>query len=83
MLSEAIYRAQYHCNIHLLLHDRAGTSTSLLKLKSRPSVRISAVDARINIKLEAPVFWDDEVYFKVRNGTQYRHGHAIKTIRFQ
>ena len=28
MLSEAIYRAQCHCNIHLLLHDRAGTSAS-------------------------------------------------------
>ena len=44
----------------------------IIKLKSRLSVRsfldawISAVDARIDVKLaqnEAPVFWDYEVYF--------------------
>ena len=49
-----------------------GVAIYYIKLKSRPSVRsfldawISAVDARIDVKLarnEAPVFWDYEVYF--------------------
>ena len=43
MLSEAIYRDQCHCNIHLLLHDRAGTSASLLYKDEKPSVCVSAI----------------------------------------
>ena len=35
MSSEAIYRAQCHCNIHLLLHDRAGTSASVIYTQVR------------------------------------------------
>ena len=60
----------YACSVYLII------IFYYIKLKSRPSVRpsvrsflvawISAVDARIDVKLarnEAPVFWDYEVYF--------------------
>ena len=36
-----LYRAQCHCNIHLFLHDRAGTSASLLYKDEKPSVCLS------------------------------------------
>ena len=79
MLSEAIYRAQCHCNIHLLLHDRAGTSASLLLYKDeKPSVclsvgtfwhaRSSAVSPRIYARFarnEAPVLGEHAVLFKM------------------
>ena len=79
MLSEAtVYRAQCHCNIHLLLHDRAGTSASLLYKDEKPSVCLSvgtfwharsfAVSPRIRAKFalnEAPVLGEHGVRFKM------------------
>ena len=75
MLSEAIYRAQCHCNIHLFLHDRAGTcAIYYIKTKCCLSVgtfwhaRSFAVSPRIRTKFarnEAPILGEHGVRFRM------------------